>query len=364
MYREISNSSFEDFDLAKKLLKEINKKVTNPVNIMEVCGTHTRSIFKYGIDKLLPKKLKLIAGPGCPVCVTPSGYIDNAIALSKKEDIVIATFGDLVRVPGSNNKSLSLERAEGARVEIVYSPLDSLKLAAENLDKEIVFLGVGFETTVPAIALMLKEAKVRGIKNLTVLLAIKTMPAAMEKLILDEAININGFMCPGHVAAIIGINEFKDLSQRYRIPMAVCGFQAVDILGGILTIIDAIGERKYTCENRYSRVVREYGNLAALKVLQEVFEHSSASWRGLGLIENSGLKLRKEYEGFDAEVRYSLKTVEEKPVKGCICGEILKGKKVPSQCSLYKVKCTPQSPIGPCMVSSEGTCGIAYDFGE
>ncbi|MEG2017859.1 MAG: hydrogenase formation protein HypD, partial [Clostridium sp.] len=189
-------------------------------------------------------------------------------------------------------------------------------------------------------------------------------PAAMEKLILDEDIKLNGFMCPGHVATIIGINKFNNLAERYMMPMAICGFQAVDILGGILTIIDAIEQREYICVNRYSRVVREYGNLAALKVLKEVFEPSSASWRGLEIIEDSGLKLRKEYEEFDAELKYSLKTVDEKAISGCICGEILKGKKLPHQCSLYKVKCTPQRPIGPCMVSTEGTCGIAYAFEE
>lgn len=358
-----SSSSFEDFQLAKNLLKEIDKMVTSPLNIMEVCGTHTRSIFKHGIDKLLPEKVKLISGPGCPVCVTPGSYIDNAIRLSSHENIIIASFGDLLRVPGQSNGSLIRARATGGKVEIVYSPLDILKVAEDNFHKEIVFLAVGFETTVPAIALMLMEAKKRRLKNISVLLSLKTMPAAMEKLVLDEEIKIHGFMCPGHVASIIGIKEFQGLAAKYKIPMAVCGFQAVDMLGGLLSIFNDIKHGEYMCKNTYSRVVKDCGNLAAMRALREVFQQEDAIWRGLGVIEGSGLKLRKEYEEFDAEKRYGVITVDEKPINGCICGEILKGKKVPSQCKLYGVKCTPHSPIGPCMVSSEGTCGIAYDFG-
>lgn len=354
---------FDDLNLVESLLMEIKRKVKEPLKIMEVCGTHTRSIFKYGIDKLLPEKIKLISGPGCPVCVTPGNYIDNAINLSKNPDVIIATFGDLIRVPGSNGNSLNLQRAAGARVEIIYSPLDALKIAEDNRNKNIVFLGVGFETTAPAIALMLKEAKAREINNIFVLLSLKTMPAAIERLVLDKDIKINGLICPGHVASIIGIKEFQELGKKYRIPMAVCGFQSVDILGGILTIIVDLEKAESGCKNRYSRVVKDGGNLAALKVLGEVFEEDNAWWRGIGHIEASGLKLRKEYEVFDALNKYSLKTVDEIEVNGCICGEILKGKKVPSQCRLFGVKCTPHSPIGPCMVSSEGSCGIAYDFG-
>lgn len=360
-YKEID---FQDIHLSRELLKEIERKIREPLRIMEVCGTHTRSIFKYGIDKLIPENLRLISGPGCPVCVTPGGYIDNAIELSKKEDVIIATFGDLLRVPGGGGKSLKSERTEGAKVQVVYSPFDSLKMAEDNLNKEIVFLGVGFETTAPIIALMLKEAKERKLKNLAVLLSLKTMPSTMEKLILNDEVSIHGFMCPGHVASIIGTKEFNSLSQKYQIPMAVCGFEPVDILGGILSIINAIEQKEYQCKNRYSRVVRDDGNLSAMKVLKEVFYPGKAIWRGLGSIDDSGLVMRKAYEDFDAELKYSLKPVDEKEINGCICGEILKGKKVPSQCSLYKVKCTPETPVGPCMVSREGTCGIAYDFGE
>lgn len=362
MNQQLSINSFENFQLAKNLLIEIEKKVKEPLNIMEVCGTHTRSIFKYGIDKLLPDKIKLISGPGCPVCVTPVTYIDNAIELSKSSKVIIATFGDLIRVPGSDGKSLSQQRAAGGRIQIVYSPLDTLKLARENLSKEIVFLGVGFETTAPAIALLLKEVRNRKIKNISVLLAVKTMPEVMEKLLLDKGLKVNGFICPGHVAAITGIKEFEALASKYRVPMAVCGFQAVDILGGILTILKDIDNAEYGCQNRYSRVVKNCGNALAIKALSEVFEKEHAIWRGLGIVKDSGLKISKDFEEFDAFKRYSLKTVDEIESIGCICGEILKGKKVPTQCSLYGVKCTPEFPVGPCMVSSEGACGIAYEF--
>lgn len=365
MNNKFSLSSFEDATLARKLLKDIEKRVKKPLSIMEVCGTHTRSIYKYGIDKLLPENIKLISGPGCPVCVTPRNYIDKAINLSENENVIIATFGDLIRVPGSNNKTLSLQRALGGKISIIYSPMDCLNLAENNRDREIVFLAVGFETTAPAIALMLKVAKEKNMKNLFVLLALKTMPRAMEELILDKDIKVNGFMCPGHVSTIIGTEKFNSLAEKYRIPMAVCGFEALDILGGLLSIIEDIDHDEYKCRNRYTRAVRDLGNLSAMKVIEEVFQCSSSTWRGLGEIMNSGYKLRDKYEDFNVERKYLFtETVEKNQVPGCICGEILKGKKEPKDCKLYGEICTPQCPVGPCMVSSEGTCGIAYTFGE
>lgn len=364
MSEKFSLSSFEDIDMAKKLLEEIQRKVTKPLNIMEVCGTHTRNIYKYGIDKLLPEKLNLISGPGCPVCVTPKTYIDNAIILSKKNEVIITTFGDLLRIPGSGDSSLSLQRGQGANIGVVYSPLDCLKLAENNRDKEIIFLAVGFETTAPAIALMIKEAKKRKINNLYVLLALKTMPRAMEGLILDKDINLDGFMCPGHVATIIGTREFSRLSDKYKISMTICGFQPLDILGGLLSLIEAIYEKKYYCENRYARAVKVFGNISAMKAIDEVFIPSESIWRGLGNIEGSGYGLKDIYSSFDATRRYSLKNVEDREIEGCLCGEILKGRKKPKDCKLYGGRCTPKSPVGPCMVSNEGTCGIAYNFGE
>lgn len=364
MSEKFSLASFENIDMAKKLLREIERRVTKPLNIMEVCGTHTRNIYKYGIDKILPEKLELVSGPGCPVCVTPKSYIDNAIILSKKKDVIIATFGDLLRIPGSNSSSLILQRGQGANIAVVYSPLDCLALAENNAKKEIIFLAIGFETTAPAIGLMIKEAYKRGINNLYVLLALKTMPRVMEELILDNEINLDGFMCPGHVATIVGTRDFSRLAAKYKMPMTVCGFKSVDMIGGLLNLIEAIDKKEYYCENRYGRAVKEMGNISAMKVIDEVFIPTGSVWRGLGYIEESGFALNERYLNFDAQLKYSLNNMVDDVSKDCLCGEILKGKKKPKDCKLYGRRCTPKSPVGPCMVSNEGTCGIAYSFGE
>lgn len=357
---------FNNYELSNKLLKEIDKRATRPFNIMEVCGTHTSAIYKNGIDQLLPSKIKLISGPGCPVCVTPDSYIDNAIELSKREDVIIATFGDMIKVPGSSS-SLIKERAKGRDIRIIYSPLDCLKLAKENSNKQVVFLAIGFETTAPSIALAIKIAKEQQIYNFSILHSLKTMPKAMESLILDQDVQIDGFICPGHVATIIGMDDFDNLSKKYKAPMVISGFQCADILASILLIIDMLDNNRYWCENLYGRLVKTRGNHRARKLLEEVFITSSSLWRGFGEIKETGYKLNREYEAFDAYSKFSLNIkeqgIKERSIKkGCICADVLKGKKNPKQCEMFGVVCTPNNPIGPCMVSTEGACGIIYKF--
>ncbi|GAA0078679.1 hydrogenase formation protein HypD [Clostridium sp. CTA-5] len=352
----------EEIEIALKLIKKIKEKAMEieEIRIMEVCGTHTKSIYNNGIDKLLPQNIKLISGPGCPVCVTPQNYIDGAIELSKKKNIIITSFGDMIKIPGTKS-SLREEKAIGRDIRIIYSPLDALKIAQENKTKEVVFLAVGFETTAPLIALTLIEAKINNINNFSILHSLKTMPNAMKALILDEKIKIDGFICPGHVATIIGSRVFEQLSKKYKLPMAVCGFKAIDILCGILYIITMKEKDEYNCINFYKTFVKGLGNKKSKEILEEVFINGDSIWRGLGNIKNTGYMLKEEYSYFDANIRFALKDKNIISNKNCICGEILKGIKMPKDCILFGKVCTPSNPIGPCMVSSEGTCGIVYE---
>lgn len=356
------NNLKESQEIALKLIKKIKEKATEieEIRIMEVCGTHTKSIYNNGIDKLLPKNIKLISGPGCPVCVTPQNYIDDAIELSRKNNIIITSFGDMIKIPGTKS-SLREEKAIGRDIKIIYSPLDALKIAQENKTKEVVFLAVGFETTAPLIALTLIEAKINNINNFSILHSLKTMPNAMKALILDEKIKIDGFICPGHVATIIGSRVFEQLSKKYKLPMAVCGFKAIDILCGILSIIMMKEKDEYNCINFYKTFVKGLGNKKSKEILEEVFINGDSIWRGLGNIKNTGYMLKEEYSYFDANIRFALKDKKIISNKNCICGEILKGIKMPKDCILFGKVCTPSNPIGPCMVSSEGTCGIVYE---
>ncbi len=357
-----SINSFKDPILAKKLLATTRKLENRPpISLMEVCGSHTMSIYKNGIDKLLPSYINLLSGPGCPVCVTDTSYIDQAILLSKSSEVIIATFGDMIRVPGSSI-SLSIARAQGADVKVVYSPLDCISLAKLHPDKEIVFLGVGFETTAPSIALLLKEAAACSIRNLSLLLSLKTMPYAMENLIFDECINIDGFICPGHVAAIIGSEPFDILARKYGVPMVIAGFECVDLVGAIHALTKMIDYKNYSCQNLYKRVVKPHGNIKALSLLKEVFEEDDSSWRGLGIIPKTGLSLRSEYNSFNAQLKFNLTLPDIKVTSHCMCDKVLKGIKKPIECPLYKTNCTPATPIGACMVSSEGTCMNFYKY--
>ncbi|WP_069998695.1 hydrogenase formation protein HypD [Cellulosilyticum sp. I15G10I2] len=359
---------FKDSILAQRLLDkthQLNNSPQNtgqkPLHIMEVCGSHTLSIYKYGIDKLLPSYISLLSGPGCPVCVTDTSYIDLAVHLARDHNIIIATFGDMLRVPGTQI-SLSTTRAHGADIRVVYTPLDCISLAKLYPDKEIVFLGIGFETTAPAIALTLKEAIAQSLNNLSMLFSLKTMPYAMESLIFDETLCIDGFICPGHVAAVIGSEPFEYLAQKYHIPMVIAGFECVDLIGAIYKLMLMINSKDYSCQNLYKRVVESKGNTNALTLLDEIFEIVDSSWRGLGIISKTGLSLKPEFNAFNALLKFNLTLPDVKVTPGCICGSILKGIKKPIECPHYKTKCTPESPIGACMVSSEGTCMNFYKY--
>lgn len=328
---------------------------------MEVCGTHTMAIARNGIRQLLPKNITLISGPGCPICVTSQQEIDQFIKLAQFENVIITTFGDLMRVPGSHS-SLQKERANGADVRIVYSTLDCLQIAEQNPDKEVVFLGVGFETTAPTIAAAILEAKRRNLKNFSVISAHKLVPPALVALLENKNVAVNGFICPGHVSVIIGGQAYQSITEKYHIPCVIAGFEPVDILQSIFMLVEQIEQGRGEVEIAYRRGVTYSGNQKARAVLDQVFEVADASWRGLGTISQSGLKIRNEYYEFDAGQRFDLSVENVVEPKGCACGEVLCGTLTPNQCSLFGNACTPDDPIGPCMVSSEGTCAAYYKY--
>lgn len=357
----MNNLIKEEIKLCKDIIEEIKVNAKKKINIMEVCGTHTRSIYKYGIDKILPENIKLISGPGCPVCVTGEEFIENAIELSRRENIIIVTFGDMIKVPCSKG-SLRIEKAKGRDIRVITSPIQALNIAKNNEDKLIIFLGVGFETTMPAIAVLLKKIKENNINNFYILQEGKQMPKVIETLLEDKDIKINGFLVPGHVSTVIGVEEFRELGERYSVPMVVSGFGCLDILGSILMIVKMINKKDYNLKNLYKRAVRNSGNIEAKNILNEVFFTSSGMWRGLGEINGTGYDLREEYEKYDARLYFKLDNNKEYMDTGCICGDILKGKKTPNECKLFKKVCNPNNPKGPCMVSNEGTCSILYSY--
>ena len=352
---------FRDVNTTKKIIEKINNEIKSSINIMEVCGTHTRAIYKNGLEKLLPENINLISGPGCPVCVTDLNYIDSAIELCKNKNIIICTFGDMLRVPGSKS-SLNNEKAKGANIKGMYSPQDCLDIANKNKDKEVVFLGIGFETTAPIIGLTIKKAYESNISNFSVLTSIKTMPNAMEKLILDDEVFVDGFICPGHVGSVIGISEFDKLAVKHKIPMVMSGFEHMDIATSILYLCRLIQDKDYKCENLYKRVVKYEGNKIAKSIIDEVFYLGDSYWRGIGNIKDTGLSIKEKYRNFDAKIKFDLHLGKVEIDNKCICGKILKGIKNPEDCELFKIKCTPQNPMGPCMVSSEGTCANFYKY--
>jgi len=354
---------FRNFELAQKLSQKIKEiaKGAGQIKLMEVCGTHTMAIHKFGIKSLLPENIRLISGPGCPVCVTPNNYIDHAIALSQKKGTLITTFGDMLRVPGSS-KSLEQSRAEGGAVKMVYSPQDALKLAEENPDLKVVFLAVGFETTSPAIARTLEEAEEQGIRNFYLLVGHKLIPPAMKALVENERIGINGFICPAHVSTIIGLEPYRFLAKDYNIPCVVAGFEPLDILQGILMLVEMIVSGKADVKNQYRRVASDAGNKKAQELLAKIFEPADSEWRGLSIIPKSGYKLKEKYSHRDAEKMIPVEVEPSREHKGCRCGEVLQGLIEPPECPLYGKVCTPEKPVGPCMVSSEGSCSAYYKY--
>ncbi|MHA1519084.1 MAG: hydrogenase formation protein HypD [Promethearchaeota archaeon] len=354
--------SVEDLSLSKDIIAKINKimhNFQNPVAIMHVCGTHEYTIAKNGIRSLLPKNLRVISGPGCPVCVCPATDIDIAVELANRDDVILTTFGDMMRVPSTTYSLLEL-KARGANIEVVYSPHDAVELAKNNPDKEIVFFAIGFETTAPLIAF---EMAMNPPSNFSIICAYKLVPPAMDVLLKIPHLEINGFILPGHVCAIIGAKPFEEYAQRYKSPMVVSGFEVNDMLISIYQIILQLHEKNAKVENSYTRVVQYEGNLQAQSYLEKVFEVTDSFWRGIGEIPNSGYQLREKYQKYDAVKKFDVHVESDpKMPPGCSCSDVLIGKITPDKCALFGKTCTPQHPIGPCMVSHEGACKVNYMF--
>ncbi|MCU0663592.1 MAG: hydrogenase formation protein HypD [Myxococcota bacterium] len=359
-------AGFRDKDAAahlEKMLRAIGDKLDQSgrvVRIMEVCGSHTMAIARYGIRDLLPPSVRLISGPGCPVCVTDGGYVDAALSLAAS-GMTITTFGDMLRVPGAKG-TLAEARAQGARVEVCYSPLDAVDYAATHPNREVVFLAIGFETTVPGVISILKHAQKRNLRNISLLVAFKLVPPALSALAADPEVEVDGFLCPAHVSAIIGANAYRPFVEQNRIPCVVAGFEPLDILFGLTELARQLEAGESLLVNQYDRVVKPLGNLAAQALMAELLEPADASWRGIGVIPMSGLALRAHVRDFDAAVRHDIEIPSSPPDKGCRCGDVLKGKITPSECGLFNKACTPLHPVGPCMVSSEGSCAAYYKY--
>jgi len=352
---------YRDPEIARGLIEGIRKACRKPVCLMEVCGTHTMSIFRNDIRSVLPDGISLISGPGCPVCVTDQSEIDAFVDMAGMDNTIIATFGDLMRVPGSHS-SLQKQRAEGRDIRVVYSSMDALDMAAGHPDKQVVFLGVGFETTAPTVAASLFLAEEMGLDNYFVFSAHKLVPPALSGLMASRKIKTDGFILPGHVSVIIGVNAYRSLVEQFRIPCAIAGFEPVDILQAIHSLVRQVEDRTARLENTYKRAVSDEGNVKALSLMHDVFETVDASWRGLGIIPASGLKVRERFAAHDAQKAFSIRIPTTRDITGCSCGEILTGVMTPPECLLYSKVCTPENPIGPCMVSSEGTCAAFYRY--
>jgi hydrogenase expression/formation protein HypD len=353
---------FRDQALARDLAAALDRTMTRPRRIMEVCGTHTMAVFRTGLRSLLPEGLELVSGPGCPVCVTSAAHVDAFLSLAGRPGVILATFGDLVRVPGSDGTSLAHARSQGARIEVVYSPMDGLALARSHPAQTVVFLGVGFETTTPGVAATVRLAQEEGLNNFFVFVTQKLMPPPLMALFGDPAQTIDGLLCPGHVSAIIGSDAYRPLVDRYHLPCVVGGFEPVDILQALLLLVRQFEEGRAEVENAYTRVVSRAGNCQAQALVAEVFEPVDMEWRGLGVIPGSGLQLRTPYRAHDAQEALAVEVPLAEEVRGCLCGRILQGRARPPACPLFGLRCTPATPIGPCMVSSEGTCAAYYNY--
>ena len=330
---------------------------------MEICGGQTHTILKYGIEELLPEKVTLVHGPGCPVCVTPLEMIDKAISIASRDDVIFTSFGDMLRVPGSKNDLLSV-KANGYQVKMLYSPLDAVMLAEKNPDKKVVFFAVGFETTAPPNAMAVAEAKRRNINNFSILCSHVLVPPAIEALLSSPNSRIQGFLAAGHVCTVMGYEEYIPLASKYKIPIVVTGFEPVDILQGVYMAVKQLEEKKHEVENQYSRVVQKEGNLPAKKLLAEVFDTVDRKWRGIGTIPKSGYQLKEAYAAFDAEKLFSVENIVSPESSLCIAGEVLQGLKKPIACSAFGKECTPEHPLGAPMVSSEGACAAYFHYGK
>jgi len=354
-------SEYRDPELAKQVLEEIKKTTTKPWKIMEVCGGQTHSLVKNGILNVLPDKITMVHGPGCPVCVTPLHLIDKAIYLAEEKNVILCSFGDMIRVPGSK-KSILEAKAQGADIRILYSPLEAVNIAKENPDKEVVFFAVGFETTAPANALSVLHAQKLGLNNYSILASHVLVPPAIEAIMSDDETVIDGFLAAGHVCTIMGMEEYFPLAEKFNIPLVVTGFEPLDILQGILMVIKQLETGKAQVENQYARVVKVEGNLKAKEVISKVFKVQDQMWRGIDVIPNSGWGISDEFAAFDAEKKFPIDIIKAEENKECIAGSIMKGIKKPNECQHFGKKCTPQNPLGAPMVSSEGACAAYYNF--
>jgi len=348
---------------AQKFIQAIEQQVTRPWTIMEICGGQTHTIIKFGIDRLLPEAVTLVHGPGCPVCVTPLELIDKALVIARRPEVIFTSFGDMLRVPGSETDLLSV-KAQGGDVRMVYSPLDAVKLAQQNPDRQVVFFAVGFETTAPANAMAVWQAKQMGVPNFSILCSHVLVPPAMEALLSSPSNLVQGFLAAGHVCAVMGYWEYEPIVEQYQVPIVVTGFEPLDLLHGIYMTVKALEEGRAELENQYVRAVTRVGNEPAQKLLKQVFQSCDRQWRGIGTIPNSGYALRPEFADYDAELRFDVVgiTAQESPL--CIAGEILQGLKKPHQCSAFGAQCTPEHPLGAPMVSSEGACAAYYQYGR
>lgn len=339
----------------------IKKTISRPCVIMEICGGQTHAIMKYGIEEMLPETITVLHGPGCPVCVTPLEMIDKALAIASHDDVIFTSFGDMLRVPGSKDDLLSM-KANGYDIRMVYSPLDAVNIAAMNKDRKIVFFAVGFETTAPANAMAVVEAKRRGLKNFSILCSHVLIPPAIETLLSNQETKIQAFLAPGHVCTVMGYEEYIPLSEKYKIPIIITGFEPVDILQGMYMAVRQLEEKRNEVENQYGRVVSKYGNIPAKELLKTVFCTVDCKWRGIGTIPLSGFKLKDFYSEFDAEKIFGLEDIEVNESPSCIAGEVLRGIKKPPECSVFGSLCTPEHPYGAPMVSSEGVCAAYFHY--
>jgi len=361
---------FRDAEKAKVLVHEIDKIAAEietakqrPIAIMEVCGGHTHSIFRYGIEGLLPKNIELVHGPGCPVCVLPMGRIDDCLAVAERPEVIFTTFGDAMRVPGSR-KSLLQAKADGADIRMVYSPMDALALARKNPDREVVFFAIGFETTIPSTALTIQQAKAEGIGNFSVFSNHITIIPTIKAILDSPDLQLDGFLGPGHVSMVIGTAPYEFVSRHYKRPMVVAGFEPLDVLQSIWMVLKQIKDGRAEIENQYARIVPDGGNSPALAAVADVYElREFFEWRGLGSIDHSGVRIRQAYRAFDAEVRFTMPNIKIADPKSCQCGEVLKGVIKPWQCKVFGTACTPETPLGALMVSSEGACAAYFQYG-
>lgn len=361
----LSDRCFQNPGDIRPVLDQINRltQQTGPVRLMEICGTHTMAIAKAGLKSLLPEPLQLISGPGCPVCVTPDGLIDTVLELTEDPRILIASYGDLLRVPGTKRGDCLLRRkALGARVTAVYSPMEALTLAENNPELEIVFPGVGFETTSPGTAACILEAASRGLRNFSVLCQLKRTEPALRSLIASPDFSVDAFLCPGHVAAVTGSQAFAFLPEEFGLPAAVSGFEPADLLYSVLQLMEMLASHRPGLLNEYTRLVRPAGNPAARRITEQVFEPCDSLWRGLGNVPSGGLSIRDAYSAWDAQKKLSLPIRTETVIPGCQCADVIRGVLSPDRCPLFGTACTPADPVGPCMVSSEGACAAAYKY--